>query len=289
MADRRGKNWIYLALAGLVALAIVMLTAAPSPAQISRSFPVDRLHTYQLTNLNWADEVALGEAIDRQLKQDGLRLYGGNFPINDYVNQVGQRVAAASHQAHRVYTFQVVDDPGINAFATLGGYIYIYTGLLQAMQNEAELAGVLAHEVGHIEQQDGLNQLWHQLTVHQLGQQLEGIHQRRVAFSGQLRSLSTSHADEYVADTIAFHILGRAGYAQAALVTLLQRMDQDFSEAVPIGFISSHPNPRRRVSQLQQRLAVEQNPLAMEGLDSDPYAARVAPLIDLSPVDHSAN
>lgn len=278
MGFRRYKRWVCLLLAGAVALALIGLAAYPSRAQVSRAFSVDRLQTYQLANLDWAAEVALGEAIDGQLKQDGLTPYRASAAVVDYVNQVGGRVVAASSQSHYTYTFQLVDDDSLNAFATIGGYVYIHTGLLKVIQNEAELAGVLAHEVGHIEEQDGLNHLWHQLMVQQLGLQVGRRQQPLVALGGQLRSLSNSHTDEYIADAIAFHILGQADYAQGALISLLQRIDQSFAQAVRPGFISSHPNPRRRIQQLQQRLRQEQTPTATAGLDPDPYAAWISAL-----------
>ncbi len=68
-----------------------------------------------------------------------------------YINDVGQRLAAQSDRPDLPWQFQVVDSREINAFATMGGYFYITTGMLGFLSNEAELAGVLAHEIGHIE------------------------------------------------------------------------------------------------------------------------------------------
>ncbi|UTW44144.1 M48 family metalloprotease [bacterium SCSIO 12696] len=68
----------------------------------------------------------------------------------DYVNKVGQRIVAASDRPDEEYTFTVIDSPNINAFATPGGYVYINRGLITYMTSEAQLAAVLAHEVGHI-------------------------------------------------------------------------------------------------------------------------------------------
>ncbi|MEO1067691.1 MAG: M48 family metalloprotease [Cyanobacteria bacterium J06638_6] len=263
-----------------------ILALPQSRSEVPRSFQPDNLQPYQLTNLTLAGEVALGKAVDAQLRQDGLELYSGDPGIAAYVNTVGQRVAAASRLPARVFTFQIVDDPDANARATMGGFIYINTGLLRAIQNEAELAGVLAHEVGHLEHRDGLNQLWHLLTVEQLWQQEQGVAQRLVEVGGQLRSLSNSHAAEFLADATAFRLLGEAGYAQVGLVTLLQRLQADSPGPIAPGLVSSHPPPQGRLRQLQRQLATVATMGADWGLDQAAYAARIANLDDplLSPI-----
>ncbi|MGF1567149.1 MAG: M48 family metalloprotease [Nodosilinea sp.] len=282
MIFRLPRGWGYALLALVAALALAWWPLAQSLAQVTRSFPVDQLEAYQLANLSQGDEIALGDAIDRQLKQDGLVIYEAGEEIKAYLNRVGQRVVAASNYPARRYRFQLVDDEVINAFATVGGYIYLHTGLLEVIQNEAELAAVLAHEVGHIEEQDGLNQLWHQLSVQELSQQGDRMRQRMAEIGGQLRSLSNSQADEYIADVISFHILGRAGYAQSAAVTLLERLSRELTPATPLGLISSHPNPQSRVEQLQRLLTTEASPEASGGLEQTDYVKRVIELIEQS-------
>jgi predicted Zn-dependent protease len=97
------------------------------------------------------DEARLGRAIMAQIRQ------GGNVVedplITEYVNEIGHRVAAHAN-ADGIYKFSffVVEDPAINAFALPGGFIGVHTGLLEATRNEDELAGVLAHEVSHVTQ-----------------------------------------------------------------------------------------------------------------------------------------
>jgi predicted Zn-dependent protease len=277
------RGWRYL-YTTLIALGLTFILALPhSRGEVPRSFQPDNLQAYQLTNLTLAGEVALGRTIDSQLRQDGLVLYSGSPAVSAYVNTVGQRVAAASRLPARIFTFQVVDDPDINARATMGGFIYINTGLLRAIQNEAELAGVLAHEVGHLEHRDGLNQLWHLLTVEQLWQQEQGVARRLVQVGGQLRSLSNSHAAEFLADATAFRLLGEAGYAQVGLVTLLQRLQADSPGPLAPGLVSTHPPPQGRLRQLQRQLATAATASAEQGLDQAAYSARIANLGDPVP------
>ncbi|HIK45301.1 MAG TPA: M48 family metalloprotease [Leptolyngbyaceae cyanobacterium M65_K2018_010] len=274
----RLKRFWSLGLALVLGLAVGLLWPARSPAQIPRLFSLDRLQAHQIANLSWADEKSLGRAIDARFKQEGLLPYVGHDPALDvFVNRVLQSLVAVSTYPERLYTVQIVDDENVNAFATLGGYVYLNTGLLKRIDNEAELAGVLAHELGHLEERDGLNQLWLQLTVQDLTLQADRRQQRLVAMAGDLRSLSNGHASEYTADAIAFGILGRAGYSQFALVTLLQRIADNGVLEKP-GFISTHPNPYRRIEQLEYLLATEQTLEATAGLDSTAYQQLIVSL-----------
>ncbi len=107
------------------------------------------VQVYQLYNVFDKEEVRLGQQINQQLVGEEFQLYN-NVRVNSYVDRIGQRLAKNSTRPDIAYTFQVVKDDSINAFATAGGYVYVTTGLLQAADNEAQLAGVLAHEIGHI-------------------------------------------------------------------------------------------------------------------------------------------
>ena len=95
-----------------------------------------------------AEEIQQG----RDYHSEILRNYGryDDDELQDYVNRVGQKLAAASHRAHLEYHFTVLDTPEINAFALPGGYIYVTRGIMAYLDSEAELAGVLGHEIGHV-------------------------------------------------------------------------------------------------------------------------------------------
>jgi len=276
MTFQRVRSWHYLLLA-LFSLAIVALPLSPASADLSRTFYTDDLSPYQLTNLTADDERALGEAIDAYLKQNGLKLYDKEPTVVAYIDRVGQRLVVAS-PTQAMFTFQVVEDDNPNAFATLGGFIYINTGLLRQIRNEAELAGVLAHEIGHIQQQDGLNQLWLQLTVHQLAGLEQGLQQRLIAWGGTLRSLANSHEDEYSADALALRLLGQAGYAQIGLLSLLQRLISEPTGPTNPSMISTHPSPQRRLAHLQGLWETELTATATDGQTEPPYQTNIAPI-----------
>ena len=73
-----------------------------------------------------------------------------NDVINEYINDLGQRMVKVSNRSNIPFTFKVVNDPNINAFAIPGGFCYVNTGLIRFADNEAELASVIGHEIGHV-------------------------------------------------------------------------------------------------------------------------------------------
>jgi predicted Zn-dependent protease len=98
-------------------------------------------------------EVAAGRKAHQEVLQD----YGAypNAELQAYVNTLGQRLAAQSHRSHLKWVFTVLDSPEINAFALPGGYVYVTRGIMAYMESEADLAGVLGHEIGHVTARHG--------------------------------------------------------------------------------------------------------------------------------------
>ncbi len=103
-----------------------------------------------------SQEVAIGRQQDELVKKQ-YKVYGSRA-LQDYVNNVGQRIAKHSHRPDLQYHFTVLDTPDINAFALPGGYIYITRGILAYLNSEAELAAVLGHEIGHVTARHGVRQ-----------------------------------------------------------------------------------------------------------------------------------
>ena len=94
------------------------------------------------------DEIALGNQAATEVAKEYAPCH---LPgLQEYVNQVGQRLAPHSHRPNLQYSFTVVDSPEVNAFALPGGHIYVTRGILAYLNSEAELAGVLGHEIGHV-------------------------------------------------------------------------------------------------------------------------------------------
>ncbi len=159
-----------------------------------------------------------------------LAAFGGAYADSSlaaYVSEVGQRVAAGSERTGISYRFQVLDTPIVNALAIPGGYIYVTRGLLALVNNEAELAGVLGHEVGHVAAmhhaqgnvRDKIAQVG-MLPLALVSPLLMGAPQ--MAAKSFLSSFSRDA--EYEADTLGIRYVARAGYDPAATAAFLSTM-----------------------------------------------------------------
>ncbi|HBQ41198.1 MAG TPA: peptidase M48, partial [Halieaceae bacterium] len=93
-------------------------------------------------------EAQIGQEMYVEIQKEGT-IYDDR-ELQDYVNRIGQRLVANTERPELPFTFTVIDSPDLNAFATPGGYVYIHRGLLAYLDSEAELAGVLGHEIAHV-------------------------------------------------------------------------------------------------------------------------------------------
>ncbi len=264
---------------GLVAMTMVLgigvTTAQPSQAGwLDLIFQGVRV--YQLSNMSDEQEVDLGRGINNQLVNSRqIRLYN-NASLNTYVNEIGQRLAAVSDRPDIPYTFQIVQDSSVNAFATMGGYVYVTTGLMAAADNEAELASVIGHEIGHISGRHAVEQM-RQAAITQGITGALGVNRDRLVNIGTQIALQlpASRSDEYEADRRGFDTMGRAGYDQAAMVAFMKKLVRQGS---PPEFLSTHPDARNRVTQLQQDLDESALPQATAGMSETAYRSNIAPL-----------
>ncbi len=270
---RRG---LYGLLATLMSVSIGLATPAASQASIF-DLIFQGIRYVQLGNLSDQDEVNLGTQIDRQLKAQGVRVYNRNSSINAYINDIGQRLAATSDRPNLPYTFQVVDDDSVNAFATAGGFVYIQTGLIKAAANESELAGVMAHEIGHITGRHAINQMRQDALTSGITGALEVRQDDLVNLGVQLAlQLPNSREAEYDADRRGFQNLGRAGYDTNGFITFMQKLEGGATAE----FLSTHPNPGNRVSNLQamNSAGTYTNTGPRAGTDASAYRNRISGL-----------
>ena len=119
-------------------LAVVTAGCATNPVTGSR----------ELVFMSESQEAALGREADAQIRSE-MGVYE-DAALQEYIAAIGNRLAAASHRPDLPWQFTVIDSPVVNAFAVPGGYIYLTRGLLAYLNDEAELAGVLGHEIGHV-------------------------------------------------------------------------------------------------------------------------------------------
>src|SRR3954468_2983330 len=134
--------------AAAVIVALALAPLPPAPSVVAQSLP--DLGDASQTNLSAVQERKLGETIIRQVRASGGDI---NDPEgNDYLNELGHRLVAASKDVKQDFEFFGVPDQQVNAFALPGGYIGVNTGLILLTQTESELAAVLAHEITHVTQ-----------------------------------------------------------------------------------------------------------------------------------------
>jgi beta-barrel assembly-enhancing protease len=225
----------------------------------------------QLSRLSDSQEADLGRQINDELTSRQVRI-ARDPALTAYVNEIGQRLAANSDRSNIRYTFQVVDDKSINAFATMGGYVYVHRGLLTAADNEAQVASVIGHEIGHIAGKHSLKQM-RQAAVQQGLLAAGGLDRSTAVNLGvQLAlRLPNSRRDEYEADERGLRTMSRAGYAQSEMVAFMRKL---LNSSSPPTFLANHPATSDRIVRLNQ--LISQNPAAgRAGTDSASYRSRL--------------
>ena len=234
------------------------------------------IQVVQLSNLSDQQEVELGQQIDQQLVGNEIRLYR-NREINQYVNRIGQRLARVSTRPHISYTFQIVEDSSINAFATMGGFVYLNTGLITAADNEAQLASVIAHEIGHIEGRHAVEQM-QQTAIAQGLMSAAGLDRNAAVNIGVDLALRrpNSRQDEFEADQLGADTLKKAGYAPIAAVDFMRKLVNQ-TGSTPT-FLSTHPASSERVEALEQSIDPVQARVG-DGLSNQAYRSRIRVLL----------
>ncbi|MBE9127536.1 MULTISPECIES: M48 family metallopeptidase [unclassified Coleofasciculus] len=260
-----------------VALALSLIVGTPQVSQAISWFDLifQGVQIIQLSNISDRQEVEIGGQINKQLVGNQFQLYR-NSDINRYVDQIGQRLAQESPRPNIPYTFQIVRDDSINAFATMGGYVYVTTGLLAAADNEAEVASVLAHETGHITERHSIKQM-RQTAIARGVAVAAGLDRSTLVNLGvelALR-LPNSREDEFEADQVGLNILRQAGYAPSAMVKFMEKLNS--RRSVP-SFLSTHPATQDRINALKQAIEPTEANTGM-GLNESAYKAKIRPLL----------
>ncbi|UCE17405.1 MAG: M48 family metalloprotease, partial [Gemmatimonadota bacterium] len=216
-----------------------------------------------------SQEIQLGRETDPQI----IASYGlyQDDALTRYIDDLGQRMAVISHRPQLQFTFRVLDSPVVNAFAVPGGYVYVTRGILSFMNNEAELAAVLAHEIGHITARHTAQQYSKaQLAGLGLGVgQILSENFRKYAgyaeFGVGLLFLRFSRDNERQADQLGVEYSSKVGYdatKMADFFTSLERLAGGAEQGGLPGWFSTHPNPADRVAATRRMAREWQGKLA---------------------------
>ena len=213
--------------------------------------------------------MALGEAFMRSVRAQTKLVT--DPAISDYIDQLGQRLVASSDAPNYPFTFFVVNNSAVNAFAGPGGYIGIHTGLILTARNESELAGVMAHEIAHVTQRhllrayESANQMSLPTAAGMIaaillgvatGNTEAGIAGVTAVQAGNIqRQLNFTRANEKEADRIGIQTLARSGIDPYGMPSFFERLHQStrlYGNNVP-EFLSTHPITTNRIAESMSR------------------------------------
>lgn len=249
--------------AALVTL-VALVAAAPAHAQfnfnLNRLLDVGKNVRQAAGGIDEKEEIELGRDMAARLL--GAAPLVANEGLQRYVNNVGRWLASQTERPELPWRFGVLEAPQLNAFATPGGHIFITRGLLERMRNEAELAGVLAHEIGHVLKK-------HHLQAMQKTAQLELANTAISTFSRQdsntdkrekllsagseLFARGLDKSDELEADRLGVVIAARAGYDAYGLPAVLQTLQaMNPADSGLALMFKTHPAPAERLDALEK-------------------------------------
>jgi predicted Zn-dependent protease len=265
-------QWVFSLISPLVALAI-WITSSALPANASLfDLILGGVQVVQLSNVSDKQEIALGSQMNQQILQSEFHLL--NDPvIAKYVDQVGQRLVPYSERPNIPYHFQVVQDKQVNAFATMGGYVYVTSGLLATADNEAQLASVLGHEMGHIASKHVLKQMRQQAIESGIASAAGVGRNVAVNLGIQLAmDLPGSRKHEFEADKLGLFTFTKEGYDPAAMPTFMQKLVKSGSTPA---FLSTHPATPERIRVLDQMIAQNNLTSGSLGMGHTDYQATI--------------
>jgi predicted Zn-dependent protease len=230
------------------------------------------------STLTVQEEKKLGYEVQRQVR-DQMQLVRDPVVVN-YVRGIGQELVRASRPSPFEFRFYVIEDEEINAFAIPGGAVYVNTGLITKAANAAELAGVLAHEIGHVTSRHVAHMYRRQRNTSYAAQVFSILiailsGNTYVAQGGQVATgvaaqayLNTYTQDaESEADVLAVETMVRARYDPNALVTMLQTLQQETAGGFQMPqFLRSHPATSERIHVVSGLIRAQGSP---QGLRSD--------------------
>ncbi|MEN4889035.1 M48 family metallopeptidase [Erwinia billingiae] len=268
---------------------IFSLSAASLPLKADVSDNLPDIGTTAGNTLSIGQEMQMGDFYVRQLRGSAPLI---NDPLlNDYINQLGQRLVAHAWSVKTPFHFFLIRNDEINAFAFFGGNVVLHSALFRYTDNESQLASVMAHEISHVtqrhlarameEQQRNAPLTW----VGALGSILLAMASPQAgmaALSGTLAGaqqgvISFTQQNEQEADRIGIQVLQRSGFDPEAMPNFLQKLaDQSRFSSKPPEILLTHPLPDSRLSDARNR-ANQMKPVVVQS-SQDYYMAKVRAL-----------
>jgi predicted Zn-dependent protease len=209
--------------------------------------------------ISTSDEVSIGQSMSKEVETQNKVV--DDPVVANYIDGMGQKLASLSDRTDIQYHFKILESKEINAFACPGGFIYVYSGLLKTMDNEAQLAGVMAHEIGHVVARHGVKRLQQVLGLQvllsiALGESSE-ITQQAVGTGVTLILQGYSRQNEYEADYDGAYYMTKAGYNPQGMIQLfgkLQQLDKGGKATELDKLFESHPPSADRIAKVEEEI-----------------------------------
>jgi len=271
---RAGKHTLFLC----AIISICLISCATNPVTGKREFML----------MTESQEIAMGQEYDPQITAS----YGAyeDAALSQYVNELGQKLARTSHRPNLAWNFRVLDTPVVNAFAVPGGYVYVTRGIMAYLDNEAELAAVLGHEIGHV----AARHTAQQYSKSQLASLGLGVGQilsedfRKYAGYAELGVsllfLRFSRDNERQADDLGVEYSSKVGYDATRMsdfFTTLERLSGAAERGGLPGWFSTHPSPVDRIAACRKKAQEWQQKLGPQiwAVNRDPYLSSIDGLV----------
>ncbi|MGH6636977.1 MAG: M48 family metalloprotease [Polaromonas sp.] len=235
---------------------------APGASQAARGGELFQLLSQSLEQIDEPREIQIGQQLAAVLL--GSKPLYPDMAMQRYLNQLGRWISLQSSRPDLPWTFVILDDPGFNAFAAPGGYVFVTKGLIDRVADEGELAGILAHEITHVTAKHHLiamNKtaragLLTQVIGSQLKNDLGGmVSSQLLALGRNMYTKGLDQQDEFDADRAGVALATSAGFDPYGLVAVLQQLRTAAPDDALFALsLSTHPPAQLRLNQLEQAM-----------------------------------
>ena len=261
-------------------VALIVICAMPALAAAQKKMPKPGWNLFKKQQ-----DIELGREYAQQVERQMYVV--PNKELNDYVTRVGMRLVRQGGLEDYPYYFKVVQDDSINAFALPGGPTYVHTGLLKAAENEAQLAGVLAHELAHVVLRHGTHQASRAVALQAPAMVLGGLvgrsglsallAQMGIGLGANSVLIGFSRSMESEADLLGAYTMAKAGYNPLELARFFEKLEAERGNPnwLVSRFLSDHPSPGNRIQALEEQLPY---------LPRGPYNAEEGDLVHIQQV-----
>jgi predicted Zn-dependent protease len=248
------RSWL-----AVVATALMTGQAAAATIDLGRLFGAGKDLATAAVGMDEKEEIAVGREVAGRML--GAAPLVADPELQAYVNRVGRWIAAQTERPDLPWHFGVIDSPAINAFAAPGGYVLITRGLYEILDSEAQLAGVLGHEIGHVVQRHHITVLQKSAAI-SAGAQLAQARDRSqlvgnlIGTGAEIFARGLDKSAEFEADQIGVVLAARAGYSPYGLVEVLHKLSARGAGDASLALLfRTHPHPGERLTEIGQVLA----------------------------------